>query len=355
MRCARLGRCFMSKTNHGCMSEQTKTIAHALYGSLLGGAVGDAYGLPFEGMSPKRIAKLFKVNNTYHLLPFVHGGMVSDDTEHAVMTVQAYITSGGNVHRFRRTLKWRLVVWLFGLPAGVGLATGRSIFKMMFGFKNTGVYSAGNGGAMRSAVLGVLCQELDDVKAFVYHSTTLTHTDPKAYHGSLVVALLAWVACHRSHWTERQVLSLLNEHIEDKELLAFIHHHTPSKNGITGYMYDAIPALVQAWRQFRDEPLLGLTHLIRQGGDTDSTCAMFGGIVGVKFGVRLFDDMKGAWCEPVIRPKWLWQLCQQADVVYQTHTPMRPKPLFGVLTHFRNMCFLMIVLLHGFRRLFPPY
>lgn len=100
---------------------------YALYDALLSGAVGDAYGLPFEGLSLKRVAKFFKSDDTYHLIPLINIGMVSDDTEHAVMTLQAYIASSGDINHFKKALKWRLVVWLWGLPAGIGLATGRSI------------------------------------------------------------------------------------------------------------------------------------------------------------------------------------------------------------------------------------
>lgn len=60
---------------------------------LLGGAVGDALGLPFEGLSAQRANKLFKNKRAYHLIPLVNFGMVSDDTEHAIMTVQAWIAS----------------------------------------------------------------------------------------------------------------------------------------------------------------------------------------------------------------------------------------------------------------------
>lgn len=327
----------------------------ALYGSLLGGAVGDAYGLPFEGLSPKRVVKFFQSDDTYHLIPLINVGMVSDDTEHAIMTVQAYIASGGDVNRFKKALKWRLVVWLSGLPAGVGLATGRSIFKMMLGFQQTGVYSAGNGGAMRSAVLGVLCDDIEQLKTFVYQSTVLTHTDPKAYQGSLVVALLTWLECRYQDWTNKQILQFLQQQIDDKELLNLIENYQVGKNGITGYMYDTVPAVVQTWLNFRNNPLAGLNYLIKQGGDTDSTCAIFGGIVGIRYGIEMFNHMIGVWGEPKIRPTWIWGLCEQANVVYQNRQPMRPNNLFGIFTYPRNFLFLIIVLLHGFRRLLPPY
>lgn len=330
-------------------------IFKALYGSLLGGAVGDAYGLPFEGMRPQRIAKIFSPEQRYHLIPLIHGGMVSDDTEHAIMTVQAYIASAGDVQKFRQALKWRMVAWLWTLPAGVGMATGRSIFKMMLGFSNTGVYSAGNGGAMRSAVLGVLCENIEQLKQFVHISTTLTHTDPKAYQGSLVVALLAWLECRHADWTVEQIFTFLHTHIDDKTLLTSLESYQAEPQGITGYIYHTVPAVVQTWCQYRENPLAGLNHLIQQGGDTDTTCAIFGGIVGVRFGQQMYHSMAGTWCETKITATWLERLSHQAYDVYQHNISQKPLSLFGIWTYPRNMIFLMIVLLHGFRRLLPPY
>lgn len=338
------------------MSSEMKTnIFKALYGSLLGGAVGDAYGLPFEGMRPQRIAKIFSPEQRYHLIPLIHGGMVSDDTEHAIMTVQAYIASAGDVQKFRQALKWRMVAWLWTLPAGVGMATGRSIFKMMLGFSNTGVYSAGNGGAMRSAVLGILCTDVEQLKQFVHISTTLTHTDPKAYQGALLVALLAWIECYHQDWTIEQVFDFLNQHIDDKQLIDLIIHYQTNQNGITGYMYHTVPAVANTWINYRHQPIAGFHHLIQQGGDTDSTCAIFGGIVGVRYGEQIYDEIQGKYCEPKITTTWLKQLSQQAYDVYQHNISQKPLYLFGILTYPRNIIFLMIVLLHGFRRLLPPY
>ena len=53
-------------------------------GMILGTAVGDAVGLPAEGMSRKRIAKFVK-GRWRHRLVFGRG-MVSDDTEHTCFT-----------------------------------------------------------------------------------------------------------------------------------------------------------------------------------------------------------------------------------------------------------------------------
>ena len=53
--------------------------------------------------------------------------MVSDDTEHAVMTLLSLQESEGEVERFTKALARRLRWWLLGMPAGIGLATVKSI------------------------------------------------------------------------------------------------------------------------------------------------------------------------------------------------------------------------------------
>ncbi|MEJ2087062.1 MAG: ADP-ribosylglycohydrolase family protein [Gammaproteobacteria bacterium] len=103
----------------------------ALAGCLLGTAVGDALGLPYEGMSARRGGRLFPDRRRHHLLP--GRGMVSDDTEHACFTAQALISSDGDVARFTRVLARSLRWWFAGLPAGVGFATARSILKLWLG------------------------------------------------------------------------------------------------------------------------------------------------------------------------------------------------------------------------------
>lgn len=327
----------------------------ALYGSLLGGAVGDMYGLPYEGLSPRRVAKLFK-QNEFALIPIIKGGMVSDDTDHAVMTVQAYIRSGGDPQQFGRQLCFGLMRWLLTLPAGIGLATGRSLFKMWLCMDKlggrTGVFSAGNGSAMRASVLGVLCDDLPTLKILNHISTTLTHTDPKAEQGSYLIALLAWIETRHSDWQTDQVLEFLKSQLDDG-LISLLDSNTSDAKGVTGYMYHTVPAVYQAWTTYRHNPILGMNALIQAGGDTDSTCAIFGGIVGVRYADKL--TIKGKWCEPKIRPDFLMRLSCQAQSVYDTRTPASAARFGGVITLCRNLFFLIVVLLHGFRRLLPPY
>ena len=166
--------------------------AHAAVGCLLGTAVGDAIGLPFEGLSARRAARFYPPPLRHRLL--FGRGMVSDDTEHACFTARALLLAGKDAVAFDRHLASSLRWWLAGLPAGVGLATLRAILKSCLGLgpERSGVRSAGNGPAMRSAIIGVAWGPTPEVMAeWVRRSTRLTHTDPKAFHGALAVALAA--------------------------------------------------------------------------------------------------------------------------------------------------------------------
>lgn len=326
----------------------------AIYGCLLGTAVGDAYGLPYENLSSKRAKKWFKPYQ-YRFIWGIKGAMVSDDTEHSVLTTLAYIHSQGNIGLFPVYLRKALRCWFLCLPAGIGLATLRSCLKMCLGFKQTSVYSAGNGGAIRSAILGVLSTNLDELKQRVILSTTLTHHDPKAIQGSLVVAYLAWIEYHHPEWTEQQALNFVYQQLDDKELIQLIKHFSMPKQGITGYMYHTIPAVCQAWQRFRHSPVDGLNWLIQQGGDTDTTCAIFAAITGVRYGEQMAQHIQGRWCEPIISPSWLKRLAEQATMVAQQQPLAQPLRLNPIIMLMRNLCFMIIVLIHGFRRLLPPY
>src|SRR5260221_2572698 len=105
-----------------------KQLERRFAGLILGTAVGDALGLPAEGLSPSRIQKRW--NNDWRMRLVFGRGMVSDDTEHSFFDAQSLLTSSADVAAFRRCLAARLRWWFVGLPAGVGLATAPACLKL---------------------------------------------------------------------------------------------------------------------------------------------------------------------------------------------------------------------------------
>ena len=95
------------------MSDESWTIAptaHALEGCLVGCAVADSIGLPYEGLTARRASRMLGEPERHRLL--FGRGMVSDDTEHAIMTGAAVVEAAGDVATFSRNLAWRLRWWM---------------------------------------------------------------------------------------------------------------------------------------------------------------------------------------------------------------------------------------------------
>jgi len=159
---------------------------------LVGTAVGDSLGLPAENLPPWKIQKRWPKSWSQRL---VFGrGMVSDDTEHTVFVAQCLASNLPDARSFQQKLGWKLRWWLLCLPAGIGFATLRAILKLWIGFPTTssGVFSAGNGPSMRSAIIGVYFRaDEKKIREYISASTRLTHTDPKAEVAALAVALTA--------------------------------------------------------------------------------------------------------------------------------------------------------------------
>lgn len=348
---------------------QTQTV-----GCILGTAVGDAMGLPYEGLSRRRAKKLFGPPERYRF--FLGRGMVSDDTEHTCMVAQSLIASGGDVDEFRRYLGWRFRFWLLSLPAGIGLATLRSIVRLWIGFgpRKSGVFSAGNGPAMRAAILGAAIDDPKSLREFVRASTRITHTDPKAEYGAFAVALAAQLAREHESVNGAQLLDQLRSFLGDEsdQLISLIKSAVDAANdgqstesfadslglskGVSGYVYHSVPIAIHAWLRHPRDFRSAVSAVIRCGGDTDSTAAIVGGIVGSAVGK---EGLPAGWldnlCEWPCSISWMERLGSQLESSIHATGKWRPikMPVWGLVP--RNLFFLLIVLCHGFRRLLPPY
>lgn len=92
-----------------------------ILGCLLGTAVGDALGLPAEGLNATRIRRLWG-GRWEHRLLFGHG-MLSDDSEHALMIGQALLQHPLDERAFARSLAWKLRWWLAALGETNSIST----------------------------------------------------------------------------------------------------------------------------------------------------------------------------------------------------------------------------------------
>jgi ADP-ribosylglycohydrolase len=349
--------------------------AYSAIGCLLGTAIGDAIGLPFEGLSKCRQRRIYGEINGHN---FLFGrGMVSDDTEHTCMVAQALIVSAGDTEIFTNQLAMRSRFWLLGLPAGIGYATLRAILKLWLGFpgSRSGVFSAGNGPAMRSAIIGVCYgNNSQKLRELVRASTRLTHTDPKAEYGALAVAIAAYISSCQEAVYPQSYYQTLQEVLgeEAKEFLELIKKAVGSaareettesfaeqlglKSGVSGYVYHTVPVVIHAWFKYPKDYQVGVREIIRCGGDTDTTAAILGGIIGAGVGKTGIPQqwLDGLWESPR-SVKWMERLGRRLADVSSRGVGKKALPLPVMILFLRNLFFMLVVILHGFRRLLPPY
>ena len=355
----------------------------SLAGCLLGTALGDALGLPFEGLSPQRRTRMFRSIDRYHLLPFGRG-MCSDDTEHTIMLAQALIETAANAKSlrnadaFRAKLAWSMRFWLLGLPAGIGMATLKGILKLWLFLPRRwqGTFSAGNAPAMRSALIGVFWAEDPELlRLHVRAATDLTHADPKAEQAAFAVAIAALMSAQNggrvdaAAYAQRMRTLLGAEGAGFSELIERVANSIAAgettrafalgmglERGVTGYALHSVPVALHAWLSHPGDYREAVLAAIDCGGDTDTVAAIAGAIAGAGTGP---DGLPQEWLARLAEwphtVAWMQQLAQvlaevRSDYVGATAPSA---PLWGMLL--RNLFFLALVLLHGFRRLLPPY
>ena len=348
------------------------TLTRHILGCLLGTAVGDAAGLRREGLTPQRAQRLYGGNVSPEL---VFGrGMCSDDTEHTVMVAHSLARAYNDPDRFERLLARQLKCWLLTAPAGVGLATLRACLKLLIGFGplRSGVFSAGNGPAMRSALIGVCARSDDECRELVRRSTRLSHTDPKAEEGAMVVARAARLTqsgVNRSpvEFVRSETANVRGEEL--RELLARVctsldnglspaefAHAEGWSHGVSGYVNETVPAALYCWVVTPDDFQQCVTSAVLLGGDTDSVAAITGAIAGANLGdaaiprewiAKLYE-----WPRSV---GWMKELARVLDNNLSGGQSTSPPSMHWLATLPRNAAFALIVLSLGFRRLLPPY
>ena len=288
--------------------------------------------------------------------------MVSDDTEHACFTAMALISSGGDTERFQRSLAHSLRLWLLSLSPAMGLATLRACVKLCLGFnpQASGVDSAGNGPSMRSAVIGVVFgHDRDQLRDYVYKSSYLTHRNNRAYQGALAIAVAAYISAHESQVSGHLLLSHLR-HILDgedsyhfislveeavdsartKERVSNLALRLGSHGGISGFVEHTVPCVIQVWLRYPNDYDKAITEIISAGGDTDTTAAILGGIVGARVGKN---GIPASWLQGVKEwPRdlnWIERLAQRLAQSQSQKQPMKSPGYLWPFVTVRNLVF----------------
>jgi ADP-ribosylglycohydrolase len=310
------------------------------------------------------------------VLPDLIGGLgfCSDDTEHTLLVAYSLARSGCDPSGFERELARQLKRWIATAPVGVGFATLKACIKLLLGFgpARSGIRSAGNGPTMRAALLGVVATSQEQLVELNRRSTRLTHTDPRAEEGALLIARAAGLTRAGSGQTPLAFLKEAAKSLEGEELRGRIENaasalergESPQEfaasqgwgDGVTGYVNQTVPAALYCWARFPNDLRAGVTSAVLLGGDTDSVASIAGAVLGANIGAdavpRDWVDQLSEWPRT---PAWMAILAERLAEAADRQTPTRPPALRWGATLLRNGFVAAIVIGLALRRLLPPY
>ena len=161
-------------------------------GAILGCAVGDALGAPFEGAmpDPKRFASMAEIR--YREIPGYPVGQYTDDTQLTLAIVKA-ICRCGDVDGAAIAEEF-VRLWATGEIVGAGASCSDAVHNMVhlgMNWRDAGTAPgrAGNGAAMRAAPIGLWDYAYPDlIGRDAEVSGIITHRDPRAVAGAIAVA-----------------------------------------------------------------------------------------------------------------------------------------------------------------------
>lgn len=332
----------------------TKKRADRLDSCLLGIAVADALGLPMEGMSAKVVARRFPAPERFHILGSI--GFVSDDTEQSVLIGQSIARAQGDLELAKKHLRNAMRGWFLRLPFGIGLGTVRACLRLLMGMK-TGVNSAGNGAAMRAAIIGVYFADDKDKRiSWGRELALVTHTDERAIQGAQFVAVVAALCLSLTDREEilRKAAQVLTDESSKEAFRAAMElgETTPAEAGQTlgnsGFVVHSLALSTWCFLHRGDHYLAGVHATIAAGGDTDTHAAIVGGWLGTMHGTESIPphfarSLAGG-------PFGREHLSMLAECLDKNK---KPKRFFWPTALMRNLFLYPVVLAHGFRRIVP--
>ena len=338
-------------------------------------ALGDSLGLAYENMPGRRVRA---ITNGELKQRFVLGwrGMVSDDTEHALMTARALMDAQDDVEVFERQLSKRLKRWLQTFPPAAGKATITSIFLMWFKKPSRcGRPSAGNGPLMRAPIIGLYYAHDESARDdFISMSTKMTHADPRAtFMAAGIADIIAHSASGKIHWPQMSMmfrlaasrhsaakdeayiteltglLDILDESYEQGHALAHGLAEIGCEKGIDGYVYRSALGAAYIASHSRDY-LDAIERSVMQGGDTDSTAALAAAILAVGVSDQTAIPLKGICDWPISENL----VAEHAECLHWRQKCEISEP--GYIPLFlRNLVFIGLDMGHIIRRALPPY
>ena len=278
-----------------------KQLLDRIKGTIYGQAIGDALGLGTEGMDvydmawkyPNGFTHYSEIFQDHHRRRWKIGDW-TDDTDMMLCIANAIIKDKGvNLYTIAQNFK----DWANGEPMGIGgntrnvlmigdyvqrpLSVSRKVWEL------SQYQSAANGGLMRTSVVGLLPNDVEQSAADICR---LTHYDPRCTGSCVIVSELIHAFVYdKPIPTYDQIIAISRKY--DERIAEYIELSRCEDINIldlqeensVGYTLKTLAAGLWAYwhaETFKD----GLLAVVHAGGDADTNAAVACSILGAKFG-----------------------------------------------------------------------
>ncbi|WP_055589024.1 ADP-ribosylglycohydrolase family protein [Peterkaempfera griseoplana] len=287
----------------------TATWSERAAGAIVGSAVGDALGAPFEFGPAGAFSARFPVCEAGGEMCGGGGwdpGEATDDTQMAVLVAESLVERGrldlpDVFARFQR--------WAAAEPKDIGLQTEDVLTNGMpwdlaaaAHFRTT-VRAAGNGSLMRASTAAVRFARTGPHTTMdaARRIAALTHGDPAAWEGTAVFHELVRRALHGADPLAAlpEILDLVHPGHRDRYAVVLAPDWHPGlATEFNGAVWPCLGSAVWALRTTGgyEEAVRAAVDL---GGDTDTVAAVTGGLAGACYGL---DAIPVRWTEPLHVP-----------------------------------------------------
>lgn len=281
-------------------------------GALIGLAIGDAFGAPYEFLTPP-----YTVDTSHYTSGGAHDveiGEWTDDTSMALCLAKSLIDCNGfNLEdQLNKYTEWYLNGYMStrGYCFDIGNTTEMSILQ----FNRSGdIFTkyiddsfSGNGSIMRLAPIAIkYFNEEKDLLKFAELSSKTTHGSQKSIEGCLFLAKLLSGAIKGVSKDVLLDIEFYKELNLSKELSQIVEGSFKNKIVFknSGYVFDTIESSLAAFWKF-DDFKSGLDWIVSLGNDTDTAGAVYGQMAGSYYGLNgIPENLKNdlLWYDEIFR------------------------------------------------------
>ncbi len=314
-----------------------KTKHEQIRDAILGLAIGDAVGVPYEFTQPHHMKErpaTDMVGGGSHGQP---AGTWSDDTSLTLTLMKGLAESRGSPD-YNKIMEYSLV-WLDKgdfTATGKVFDVGKTCLKSIMNFARgedpvycgqTGEYDCGNGSLMRCLPLVFWLREFygndfiknDQARKIIHEVSSLTHGYPRCLlanglYLSIAEKLLEGVEKNRA--VKVGLLEAKAEYMKDSIFADQLQYFdrlfsegfedtTEGAISARGYVVDTLETAL--WSFLRTDSYRScILKAINQGHDTDTTAAIAGGLAGIYYG---YESIPQKWRDGLLKSNYIEDLC----------------------------------------------